>query len=153
MFRHLFRSRKETRPTRPVFRPALENLESREVPTNVAQVSAALQELPGAINNLGINIAAQNVKNGEANFNIIRNNVQTLSNNAIFFAPGPRLQIDTALFTGGFQLYQDSFQLLQLGDQQDANLVAQVGVQAVLGGYFDYLAMSNGISKGNLTLS
>jgi hypothetical protein len=127
MFRRLFCSGNEGRSTPPSFRPTLEALESREVPTSlVSQVNAALQELPLAITNLGLNIQAQNANS--------------------------RLQIDTALFTGGFQLYNSAFQLFQINDQADGNSVAQLGVQAVLSGYFDFLASNNGISQGNLTL-
>jgi hypothetical protein len=154
MFRHLFRSGNQGRSTRSTFRPVLETLESREVPTSiVTQVSAALKELPVAISNLGLNIQAQNLKNGQANFNIISKDVATLSQNVPSFATNSRLQIDTALFSGGFQLFQDAFQLFQINDVSDGNSVAQLGVQAALSGYFDFLSSLSGISQGNLTLS
>lgn len=150
----MLRARVASRSTRPTFRPSLEALEGREVPTSVvSQVNAALQELPLAISSLGLNIQAQNLANGQANFKIITKDVATLSQNAPLFATSSRVQIDTALFSGGFQLYQQAFQLFKLNDVPDANSVAQLGIQAVFSGYFDFLSAQSGMSQGNLTLS
>src|SRR6516165_4643335 len=99
MISQLFRYRKETRSSRPTVRPALETLEGREVPSTVqVQVAAALQELPQAVSNLQQNIAAQNLSNAQPNFKVITNDVNLLSQKAIFFASSTRFQIDLTLF-------------------------------------------------------
>jgi hypothetical protein len=153
MIAQLFRSRSENRSSRPTFRPSLETLEGREVPSTLqAQVGAALQELPMAVNNLAANISAQNFQNGQANFKVITNDVNLLSAKAIFFASPSRMQIDITLFNSGVQLYQQGFGLHLQGDNADGNTIGGLGVQAFLAGFQDYLSMTEGQSLGNLNL-
>lgn len=153
MLKQLFRNPQQGKSSQPTFRPVLETLESREVPTTLqAQVSAAFHELPLAVNSLQQNINANNVQNGMNNFKIITNDVKTLSQGAINFSSSSRMQIDTTLFSSGVQLYQEGFQLFQMGDATDGNAIGNLGVQAILGGILDYLSMQNGQSNGNLTL-
>ncbi len=153
MIRQLFRSRNETRQARATVRPMLETLEAREVPTSVqAAASAAFQELPGAVNGLGLAISTNNLSNGQAQFKIINNDVNTLVNNASQFAQPSRQQIDFALFTNGFQLVQEGFTLYQQGDQADGLSIRSLGVTAIVSGYIDYIQANAGISAGNLQL-
>jgi hypothetical protein len=153
MISKLFRSPKTNRSSRPAVRPTLETLEGREVPSTVqVQVAAALQELPQAVSNLQQNIAAQDFQNGHANFTIITNDVNLLSQKAPFFASQSRFQIDLTLFNSGVQLYQMGFGLHAQGDNGDANLVGNFGVGAFLAGFQDYLSMTEGQSLGNLNL-
>jgi hypothetical protein len=153
MLTQLVRTTQQGKEARPTFRPALETLESREVPANIqAQVSAAFHELPLAVTSLQQNINAGNTQNGMNNFNTITNDVNTLNSGAINFASSSRQAIDVTLFQAGVQLYQEGFQLFQTGDTVDANAVGNLGANAIIAGLFDYLSMGNGQSAGDLTL-
>ncbi len=153
MIRQLFHSRKVFRQARPTVRPTLESLEAREVPTSVqAAVSAAFQELPGAMNGLGLSIAQNNPNNGNPQVVIIQNDINTLANNASQFAQPSRQQIDVALFTNGFQLIQDGLGLAPIAPNTAAG-IQNLGVTAIVSGYIDYIEANSGISNGNLQLS
>lgn len=154
MMKRSFATPTPSKSSRQTFQPFLETLESRETPSSLqAQVSAAFHELPLAVSSLQQNIMAGNVQNGMNNFQIITNDVNTLANGANNFAPSSRFQIDLALYTSGIQLYQEGFTLFQMNDSPDANAVGNLGAHAAISGLFDFLAMQDGVSNGNLTLS
>ena len=96
-----------------------------------------MQELPQAVNNLQQNISAQNLSNAQANFKVITNDVNLLSQKAIFFESTARFQIDLTLFNSGVQLYQMGYGLHAQGDNADANLVGNLGLTAFLDGFTD----------------
>jgi hypothetical protein len=159
MRKQLAPPRPEPRPARLAFRPTVEKLESRDVPSIVSVTAGALQELPAAVTLVGVNIQAGNATNGETTFKIVNNDIAILNANAPLFAPASRQQIDMALFTSGFQLFQEGFQLQDIGAQnanplasQDGQTVEKLGITAIVSGYSDFLAASNGISAGNLVL-
>jgi hypothetical protein len=148
-----FGTRTASKTSRSTFQPALETLEARVAPANIqALVSAAFHELPNAVSNLQQNIQAGNVQNGMANFKIITNDVKTLSNGASSFEQSSRSQIDITLYMAGIQLFQEGFQLAQMGDAADANILTNEGANAAIGGLFDFLFMQDGVSTGKLTL-
>ncbi|MGH7223868.1 MAG: hypothetical protein ACRELF_11605, partial [Gemmataceae bacterium] len=98
------------RRERPSFRPVLECLESRLVPST-AQVSAAFNQLPNDMNNLQGALAARppNVNDINQDLGIVINDMFLLKTGAPSFVAGDRLQIDTALFTDGVQLLYGGF--------------------------------------------
>jgi hypothetical protein len=138
MIGKLFRSRKESPPERPTFRPVLESLESREVPS-AAQVTVAYHELPTNLNNLQASLAARPTDPNaiNTNYNAVAGDMLTLRVGASNFVYGSRLRIDNALVTDGIVLIYDGF--LNHGfilDSQFVNVV-QLGASALEFGFFD----------------
>jgi len=134
------RPAKSGRRERPSFRPVLECLESREVPS-AAQVSAVFNALPNDMNTLQAALAARpaNVNTINTDLNTVANDLFTLKLGAPAFAVPSRLQIDNALIVDGVQLLYDGF--LNHGfipDQQFINVV-QTGGASIEAGFSDFL--------------
>lgn len=140
MLGKLFRSVKQSPPQRPTFRPVLESLESREVPS-AAQVSAAFNQLPTDLNNLQASLAARpaDLNAITTNFNAVATDMLILRVGASNFVLGSRLKIDNALVTDGIVLLYDGFlNHAFIGDTQFLNVV-QLGGAALEFGFLDSL--------------
>jgi hypothetical protein len=137
---HPIRSPKSGRRERPSFRPVLECLESREVPS-VAQVDAAFNQLPTAMNNLTASLAARpaNVNTINTDLGIVINDLATLKLGASAFSVGSRLQIDSALFTDGLQLLFDGFSNQAFIPSQQFLAVLGTGFGSIEAGFTDFL--------------
>src|SRR5690348_4807678 len=108
MMNKLLPSRTGTRPERPSFKPFLEALESREVPT-CTQTSAVFHALPTAVSDLTASINARDVNAINANINTIAGDVFQLVLGARGFTIPSRLQIDSALVTNGISMVLSGF--------------------------------------------
>jgi hypothetical protein len=138
MIGKLFRSRKPSPPERPSFRPVLERLESREVPST-AQAVAAFHALPTDVSNLQASLAARppDVNAINTNYNAVAGDMFILRVSASNFRIDGRLRIDNALLTDGLVLIYSGF--LNHGfipNQQFVNVV-QLGGSAVEFGFLD----------------
>ena len=134
------RSPKSGRRERPSFRPVLECLESREVPS-AAQVSAAFNQLPTDMSNLQASLAARpaNGATVQMDLNAVASDMFTLKLGAAGFTPSSRLQIDNALFVDGLQLlYAGFYNHAFIPSQQFIN-VLDTGAAAVEAGFTDFL--------------
>ena len=137
MLGKLFRSRKPSPPERPSFRPVLETLERREVPS--AQVNSAFHQLAADLPNLRASLAARppDVNSINANFGAVAGDMFTLRLGASGYRIDSRLRIDNTLLTDGIVLIFDGF--LNHGFIPDAQFVnvVQLGASAVEFGFFD----------------
>lgn len=148
-------ARKSGRRERPTFRPILETLENREVPTP-AQVSAAFDQLPTAMNNLLASLAARpvDVNSLNTNLNIVINDMALLRTGGSDFVVGDRLRIDNALFSDGFLLLFDGFANAPFIPGPQFFNIVQVGSAAIHGGWADsLLAGLFPQTSGNATLT
>jgi hypothetical protein len=138
MIGELLRYRGRRTPERSSFRPFLETLESREVPTS-AQVSAAFHQLPVDVNNLQATLAARpvNIENFNTNLSAVGNDMVTIAIGAPGFVPSDRLRIDSALYTSGLVLIYDGYTNINvLPTPQFLNIV-ELGQGAVRQGLLD----------------
>jgi hypothetical protein len=138
MISKLLRCRDRRAPDRSSFRPVLETLESREVPTS-AQVSAAFIQLPADMNNLQATLAARPVNTDQFNTNLsaVGNDMVTIAIGAPGFVASDRLRIDTALYTNGLVLIFDGYDNINvLPTLQFLNIV-ELGQGAVRQGLLD----------------
>jgi len=154
MLGKLFRSNKQSRPERPTFRPMLESLEEREVPS-CAQVSAAFSRLPVEMSKLQASLTARpvNVNSVNKNFNAVASDILLLQFSARNFAVPDRLQIDNTLVVDGILLIFNGFNnfpavpapqfvdILRLG----ALSIRQGALDALITGFFPK-------TSGNCTL-
>lgn len=140
MIGNFLHSHKQSRSERPSFRPVLESLESREVPS-CADVSAAYDRLPTDMNNLQANMAARpaDVNTINADLSAVANDMFQLKLGASNFAVPYRLQIDNALFVDGLKLIIAGFQNYPFIPPQQFVNVEQVGGAAVEAGFFDWV--------------
>ena len=139
MIGNLFRSHKPRRPERPTFRPVLESLENREVPS-AAQVSAAFFELPGAVNTLVGSLQARpaNATSINTNFNNVAGDMALLEYSARNFVVPDRLQIDNALTVNGFILLYQAFKNYPNIPAPQFVETARLGVSAIQAGLEDF---------------
>lgn len=145
MIGKLFLSHKRSRPERPTFRPTLESLESREVPT-AAQVSAAYHALFTDMSNLVASVTARPVDQTavDTNFTAVRSDMLLLQFSARNFVPTDRLLIDNALVTSGITLvYQgfNNFPSISAGEfvsieRQGFSAIADGALDSVVTGFF-----------------
>lgn len=140
MLGKLFRPRRQKRPERPSFRPVLESLERRDVPS-AAQVSAAFDALPTDMNNLESSLAARPVDtNGVAsNLGVVANDIVTLVLGAPGFSVPSRLQIDNALVVDGIRLVYDGFNTFPAIPSSQFVQIERLGSFAVEQGAIDFL--------------
>jgi hypothetical protein len=153
MLEELFRSRKPNRPERPSFRPVLESLESREVPS-CADVSAAFNQLPAALGNLEASLAARDTNGVNNNMGVIINDLILLKTGAPGFTTGDRLQIDSALFGDGIRLLYDGYNTYPFIPAQQFLNIVRVGAASAEQGAVDFFL--TGLfpsSSGNCTLT
>lgn len=132
------RARDRRVPARPSFRPVLETLENREVPSS-AQVSAAFNQLPADVNNLQAALAGRpvNIDNLNTSLSVVGNDLVTLGIGAPGFVAGDRLRIDNALYSTGLLLiYDGNINFTVLPPPQYFNLVT-LGQGSVNQGFFD----------------
>jgi hypothetical protein len=138
MIGKLFRSRPQERSERPSFRPTLESLENRQVPS-VADVSAAFDALPTDMSNLTTSLAARDINGVAANLSIVSNDIHTLIFGAAAFQIPSRLQIDNALVTAGIQLIFQGFNTFPAIPSSQFVQIERLGGEAVEQGAFDFL--------------
>jgi hypothetical protein len=138
MFGNLFPSRTEGRSERPTFKPYLESLERREVPT-CAQTSAAFDALPGDFNNLQANINARSVSGIDTSFNTLATNLFQLQFGAPGFRVGDRLRIDSAQITVGLSMIFTGFQNFAFIPIPQFENIVQLGATAAQNGFQDFL--------------
>jgi hypothetical protein len=138
MIGNLLRSRERSRPEPPTFKPCLEPLESREVPS-AAQTSAAFDALPNDMNNLIANLNARNIPGAEASFNTVANDMFQLRVGASAFTTSSRLTIDSALISQGIVLIFEGFNNFAFIPTQDFENLVQLGATAARAGITDTL--------------
>jgi hypothetical protein len=138
MIGNLFRSREKSRPERPTFKPCLESLEGREVPT-CAQTIAAFQALPGDVNNLTANLNARNIGGVESSINTVAGDMFQLQAGAPGFTVSSRLAIDGALISQGIVLIFEGFNNFAFIPTQDFENLVQLGATAARAGIIDSL--------------
>jgi hypothetical protein len=138
MIGELFLSCHPTRPQRPTFRPVLESLESREVPT-AAQISAAFHALPNNVAALNANLNIANTPVVQFQIAQVTNDIFLLKTGAPGFVEGDRLRIDSALFTNGLQLIFDGFNAFPRNSEATSITVIQLGIDAVRSGGIDFV--------------
>ena len=152
MFRNLFGSA-PSRPQRPTFRPHLETLESREVPT-CAQVSAAFNQLPAAVATLQASITAHDVNGINVNLGPVVNDMFLMRSGAPGFTVGDRERIDGALVANGLRIAFTDFRALSFIPMPQFENVLNVGVSAIQQGVQDFLFTSFfPASSGDCTLT
>jgi hypothetical protein len=155
MIGKLLRSRDRRTPERPSFRPVLETLENREVPT-AAQVSAAFNQLPTDVNTLQASLAARpvNIDTFNTNLTAVANDLVTLGIGAPGFVAGDRLRIDNALYSTGLLLmYDGNTNFTVLPPPQYFNIVL-LGQGSVNQGFLDaWVATVSPSSSGTATLT
>lgn len=140
MIGKLFRSHKRSRPERPSFRPFLESLENREVPSSL-DASAAYDRLPTDMNNLVTSLQARPTEFTTINTNLVAvtNDIALLSFSARNFVVSDRLLIDNALVTNGLTMvYQAFFNYPHFASPLFVNVLRE-GVTAVEQGGLDFL--------------
>jgi hypothetical protein len=140
MIGQLFRSQKRRRPERPTFRPMLESLESREVPSS-ANVSAAFDSLPTDMGNLEASLAARPVDVNAVAVNLaaVANDLITMQLGAAAFAVPSRLQIDNALLVNGIKLVFDGFNTYPAIPSSQFVQIERLGFNAAINGFTDSL--------------
>jgi len=138
MIGNLLRFRERSRRERPTFKPCLESLESREVPTT-AQTIAAFQALPGDVNNLIANLNARNIGGVEASVNTVAGDMFQLQAGAAAFTTSSRLTIDSALISQGIVLIFEGFNNFAFIPTQDFENLVQLGATAARAGIVDTL--------------
>ena len=138
MIGKLFRSQPQKRPERPSFRPMLESLENRTVPS-VADISAAFDALPNDMANLTASLAARDINGVATNLNIVSQDIHTLIFGAAAFQVPSRLQIDNALVTNGLQLIFQGFNTFPAIPSSQFVQIERLGSLAVEDGAIDFL--------------
>lgn len=140
MIGELSLSHKRSRPERPTFRPTLESLESRLVPT-AADVSAAYHALFTDTSNLVASMTARPVDQSavDANFNLVRGDMALLEYSARNFVPADRLLIDNALVTSGFSLVYQGFNNFPFISAGEFVSIERLGFSALENGALDSL--------------
>lgn len=140
MIGKLFRSGKQSSPQRPSFRPSLESLERREVPSST-QTITAYNQLPTDMSNLQASLAARPADPNAitTNYNAVATDMVLLRIGASNFEFASRLQIDNALLTNGLTLVYDGFlNHAFIPNPQFVNVV-QLGANAAVFGFIDSL--------------
>jgi hypothetical protein len=138
MIGNLLRSRTKSRPERPTFKPCLESLESREVPT-CAQTSAAFDVLPNDMNNLIANLNARNISALNTSINTVASDMFQLQAGASGFTVSSRLTIDSALISQGIVLIFEGFNNFAFIPTQSFENLVQLGATAARAGITDLL--------------
>ena len=140
MIGKLFRAHKRNRPERPSFRPVLESLESREVPS-AAQASAAFDSLSTDVGNLVASMQARPTDSNaiSANLAVVTTDILTLQFSARNFIVSDRLQIDNALVTNGIILFFQGFNNFPNFPPNEFVSVLRLGASAVESGVLDSL--------------
>jgi hypothetical protein len=166
MIRTFFHSRGQSRPERPAFRPTLESLEGREVPSVASQVSNTLTQLPAQVSNLQSSLAAGKLQTVYTNLQSVTNSLTVLESNAASFVTSDRLRIDTALFANGVALFLDGLEAFALGMESQAGLsnasvgyysagfsILGAGYGAAASGMVDAASAVSGSTTGTIFLS
>lgn len=140
MIGKLFRSHKQSRPERPTFRPMLESLERREVPS-CAQTSAAFDALPTDVNNLVTSLTARPVNVSSVNTNLatVSNDLFLLQFGARNFVVPDRLQIDNALVVNGITLVFQGYNNFPFVPGPQFISTVRLGASAIEAGALDFL--------------
>ncbi len=140
MIGKLFRPGKQRRPERPTFRPMLESLENRVVPS-AADVRAAFFSLPTDLSNLEASLAARptDFNTVATNLNAVSSDIFTLILGASGFRVPSRLQIDNALVVDGLRLVFDGFNTFPAIPSSQFVQIERLGSLAVEQGAIDFL--------------
>jgi len=147
-------TRPQGRPERPSFRPILEMLEGRELPSSVqAEAMSILTQLPSTVRDLQINLSFNNSARVAADLQTISNDASFLRSNAPLFIPSARLAIDQALFVDGVQLVFDAVRTTT--PRINTTLQSQVfrlGFDVAVMAFLDFRLSQATPSGGHLTL-
>ena len=140
MIGKLLHPRKEKRSARPSFRPMLEALERRDVPS-AADISAAYDALPNDMNNLEASLAARptDFNSVATNLNTVAHDIYSLILGASAFSVPSRLQIDNALVVDGIRLVYDGFNTYPAIPSSQFVQIERLGSLAVEEGAIDFL--------------
>ena len=144
--------RPQSRPERPSFRPVLESLEGRELPSSVqAEVTSLLTQLPNRVRDLQINLSFNNSARVAADIQTISNDASFLQSNAALFVPSARFGIDQVLFTDGVQLIRDAVTTPRINTTLQSQVV-RLGFDVAVMAFLDFRLSQITPSSGHLTL-
>jgi hypothetical protein len=140
MIGKLLMSHKRSRPERPTFRPTLESLENRLVPS-AADASAAYDALPTNMSNLVASMTARPVDHNalDTNFSAVTNNFLLLEYSARNFVVPDRLRIDNALVVNGITLVYQGFNNFPSISGGEFVSIERLGFSAIENGALDFL--------------
>jgi hypothetical protein len=140
MIGKLFRCHKPNRPERSTFRPMLESLENRLVPS-AADVSAAYHSLFTDTSNLVASTTARPVDQNavNTNFSAVQMDMLLLEFSARSFVVPDRLRIDNALVTSGITLVYQGFNNFPFISAGEFVSIERQGSSAVEAGALDFL--------------
>lgn len=140
MIGKLFRALNRNRPERPSFRPVLESLENRVVPS-AADASAAFDALPTDVSNLVASMQARPTDRNAISANLaqVNSDIVLLEFSARNFVVPDRLQIDNALVTNGIILFFQGFNNFPHFPSDEFVSVLRLGASAVQSGAVDSL--------------
>jgi hypothetical protein len=142
---------RHSRPERPSFRPVLEALEGRELPSSLqAQVMSIITQLPNELRAVEVSLSANNSAQVSAQLQHISSDASFLLSSAPSFTSSDHFRIDQLLFNDGVQLFRDGLTSTAL----NTNLRSQVAVAGFDLAVFAFLdfRLSQRTPSGNLTL-
>lgn len=145
-------TRPQNRAERPSFRPILESLEGRELPSSVqGQVMGILTQLPSTVRDLQINLSFNNSARVAADIQTITNDASFVQSNAALFVPRSRLGIDQVLFADGVQVIRDAVTTPHLNTTLQSQ-VFRLGFDVAVMAFLDFRLSLITPSSGRLTL-
>ncbi len=145
-------TRPQSRPGRPSFRPVLETLEGRELPSSVqAEVMSILTQLPNTVRDLQINLSFNNSARVAADIQTISNDASFLLSNTALFVPSSRLGIDQVLFADGVQVIRDAVTTPRVNTTLQSEVV-RLGFDVAVMAFLDFRLSRITPSSGRLTL-
>lgn len=145
-------SRPQSPPQRPSFRPILETLEGRELPSSIqSEVMSLLTQLPNTVRSLEVSLSVNNSARVAADIQTISNDASFLQSNAALFVPGSRLRIDQVLFSDGAQLIRDAITTPRVNATLQSQVV-RLGFDVAVLAFLDFRLSQIIPSSGRLTL-
>jgi hypothetical protein len=145
-------TRLQSRPERPSFRPTLEALEGRELPSSIqGQVMGILTQLPNTVRDLQINLSFNNSARVAADIQTISNDAIFLLSNTTLFIPSSRLGIDQVLFSDGVLLIRDAATTPRVNTTLQSQVV-RLGFDVAVMAFIDFRLSLITPSSGHLTL-
>jgi hypothetical protein len=145
-------TRSQGRPERPSFRPVLETLEGRELPSSIqAQVMTTLTQLPNAIRDLQINLSFNNSARLAADIQTISNDASFLLSSAVLFVPSTHFGIDQVLFSDGVLMIREARTIPQANTTLQSQVV-RLGFDMAVLAFLDFRLSLIVPSSGRLIL-